>query len=220
MHPDTRQALRRTSRHEQTKTDIMPDEVPNGAAPGTAAVPRRSWWRAAFPFVLTAAITLAVVLGLQQTILRPPSQVIIVPTRQPAPTEIPAPSPQPQPTIATGSIPESDATILRQDLADLRAGQNEIWTAIYLSRAISQISDAEASLRGNDLQSVDQVLIAVDDSLALAYDRADSSVQSPIEQLRRTIDSMRDDLFLYPEQMDERLTRLRQFVLALIEQQS
>jgi hypothetical protein len=115
-------------------------------------------------------------------------------------------------------VPAPEAAIIRQDIADLRAGQDELWTAIYLSRAISQISDAEAMLRANNLAGVEQVLIAVDDSLALAYAYADRSVQSPIEQLRRTIDSMRDDLFLYPEQMDERFTRLRQLVLTLIEQ--
>jgi len=85
-----------------------------------------------------------------------------------------------------------------------------------LARAISQVSDAEAQLRANNLESVAQSLVAVDGSLELAYERADESAKSPIAELRRTAGVLRDDLYIRPEGMDARLTVLRQTILTLI----
>jgi hypothetical protein len=107
---------------------------------------------------------------------------------------------------------------VRQELIDLHAEDDRLWSAVYLVRALSQVADAEAMLRANNLERVDQLLIAVDDSLALAYERADDAAKDPIEQLRREASALRDDLYLRPEGMDERLATLRQTILALIEE--
>jgi hypothetical protein len=123
------------------------------------------------------------------------------------------------PTAAPTSLPAAPAPapdIIRQELADLRFEDSRLWAAIYLSRAISQVSDAEAQMRADDLESVAQSLVAVDGSLELAYERADESIKSPIAQLRRDAGTIRDDLYVRPEGMDARLTRLRQTILALI----
>lgn len=176
---------------------------------------RHSWWRTLIPYVLTAAVAIAGSLLIQATLLRPSVPTITVPTAQPTL----AASPLPQATAAPAgtAAPAPAAEIVRQEIEDLRYGQSQLWTAIYLSRALSQVSDAEATLRDNDLASVDQTLIAIDDSLALAYERADTPVKDPIEQLRRRTDEIREDLFLRPEGMDRRLAELRGLILALIE---
>jgi hypothetical protein len=106
--------------------------------------------------------------------------------------------------------------IARQELIDLRAEDDRLWSAIYLSRAINLIADAETALRANDLARVDQIIVATDDSLALAYDRTTDALRDPIAQLRRDAGMMREDLYLRPEGMDTRLARLRQTLLALI----
>lgn len=108
--------------------------------------------------------------------------------------------------------------IARQEIEAVRAENDRQWTAIYLFRAIAQIAEAETHLRANDLRSTNQALIAADDSLSQAYDRADEVTKSPIEQLRRDVSAMHDDLYMRPEGMDERLTQLRRNVLALIDQ--
>jgi hypothetical protein len=138
------------------------------------------------------------------------------------PTSAPSPSrPTPAPTAAAGSaptsgIPEPEPDIVRQELLDLRAEDARLWAAVYLARAISQVSDAEAQMRANNLENVAQSLVAVDGSLELAYDRADESVKSPIAELRRTAGVLRDDLYIRPEGMDARLAVLRQTILTLI----
>jgi hypothetical protein len=99
---------------------------------------------------------------------------------------------------------------------DLRAEDDRIWTAIYLSRAINQIADAESALRVNDMERAGQMLIATDDSLALAYTRTPNTLRDPIAQLRRDAGGLHADLFLRPENMDVRLASLRQTLLALI----
>ena len=88
---------------------------------------------------------------------------------------------------------------------------------MYLSRAISQIADAEATLRSNDWQNTNQVLLLVDDSLALAYDRAPDSAKDPIEELRREVNQIHDDLYMRPEGLDTRFMKLRQNILTLVD---
>lgn len=88
---------------------------------------------------------------------------------------------------------------------------------MYLSKAISQIADAEAALRTNDRQSTGQALLLVDDSLALAYARADDSLKNPIEEFRRETSRIHDDLYLRPEGLDTRFAKLRQGILTLVE---
>lgn len=100
----------------------------------------------------------------------------------------------------------------------MRAEIDRLWTAVYLARSMNQIADAEAALRTNDLEAVEQLLVAVDDSLALAYERAADPDKDPIEQLRRDVGEIHNDLRIRPEGMDIRLRRLRQRILTLIEE--
>lgn len=190
-----------------------PAEPPPGRSAGVA----HSAWRSLLPHLATAAAAVAVSLALQAALVGqraaplPPT----ISTPQPRPTSLPTATPQPQPTgapLAPG--------ITSQELADLRAEDQKIWTAIYLARAISQIAEAEGAMRANDLDAVDQSLIAVDGSLALAYARAADGQSDPIAQIRRDASAMREDLYLRPEGMDARLARLRQTILALIEEGS
>jgi hypothetical protein len=171
----------------------------------------------ALPFALTALVAVGVSLALQATLLRPAPLTVVIPTRVPA---TPAPTPVPPthpPTPAASGDQAPTIAILRQEIADLRAGQDQLWTAIYLAKALNLVSDAETTLRDNDLAGVDQRLVAADDSLALAYERAGVALKDPIEERRREIDRLRDDLFLRPEGMDGRLALLRSLILALIE---
>jgi hypothetical protein len=165
------------------------------------------------PHILTAALAVAIVVALQGLPLRPAGPTFVVPT--PAP---PTPTTVPEPTAsaATSVAPAPAPDIVRQELLDLRAEDERLWAAVYLARAISQVSDAEAQMRANDLESVAQSLVAVDGSLELAYERADESIKSPIEQLRQRTSGIHDDLYVRPEGMDGRLAELRQTILTLI----
>ncbi|HWQ14213.1 MAG TPA: hypothetical protein VNL77_15550 [Roseiflexaceae bacterium] len=186
--------------------------APNPDSP--AGAPWRTRWRTLLPHLLTAAAAVALSLGIQAALSGPaapaPAPTLTAPTARPTPPPTRQPTPPPaQPPLSQG--------ITSQEIAALQAEDDRLWTAIYLSRAISQIAEAEADLRANDLAAVDQALIAVDDSLALAYRRASDSQSDPIAQLRRDTSAAHEDLFLRPEGMDARLARLRQTILALIE---
>lgn len=185
---------------------------------GGSTPARAPLWRRLLPHLLTALVAVAASVLIQQVlagprVAAPPVPTLTQPT--PRPTLPPTPTRAPQP-----SSPPLSAGITSQELADLRAEDDKIWTAIYLSRAISQIAEAESAMRANDLAAVDQTLIAVDDSLALGAARAADAQRDPIEQLRREASAMREDLYLRPEAMDARLARLRQTILALIEERS
>jgi hypothetical protein len=187
--------------------------------PGTPADSPRSppWWRwsrAVLPYILTAALAVTISVALQATLLAPTPTRFVEPTpASPTPTPAPEPTRSPAPNSA---VPAPAPDIVRQELLDLRAEDDRLWAAIYLARAISQVSDAEAQMRANDLENVAQSLVAVDGSLELAYQRADESVKNPIEQLRQRTSSIHDDLYVRPEGMDARLAELRQTILTLI----
>jgi hypothetical protein len=166
------------------------------------------------PHVFTALAAILVSVVVQQAIApRAPAPSAAAPTSTAQPTPLPAPSPTPAPTP---DLPLAEG-ISRQEIADLHADVNQLWSAMYLSRAISQIADAEAALRANDRQSTNQALLLVDDSLALAYDRAATSAKDPIEELRREVSQIHDDLYMRPEGLDMRFARLRQNILTLVE---
>jgi hypothetical protein len=195
---------------------VEPGTPAEPSSPGGSAGVRPPLWRSLLPHLFTAVAAVATSLLLQlvfasQRPVAPPTPTLTLPT--PRPTLPPSPTSVPQP-----SSPPLSSGITSQELADLRAEDDEIWTAIYLSRAISQIAEAESAMRANDLAAVDQTLIAVDDSLALAAARAADAQRDPIDQLRRDASAMREDLYLRPEGMDARLARLRQTILALIEE--
>src|SRR5215468_9946766 len=130
---------------------------PRSSAGSTPGPSWRRWLFAVLPHMLTIVLAVAIAFALQAALLRPSGPAFV------------APAPD----------------IVRQELLDLRAEDDRLWAAIYLARAISQVSDAEAQMRANDLESVAQSLVAVDGSLELAYERADESIKSPIAELRR-----------------------------------
>jgi hypothetical protein len=194
--------------------------------PKQPGAPRR-WFFAALPFVITALAAVAVSLLLQSMFLRPSLADFPLPT---ASASTPAPSlptsagaaPTARPIAAAPTALPLAQGISEQELADIRAEGDRKQAQIYLLLAIVQIDDAENALRSNELASVDQSLVAIDNSLNLAYaryERAGDSARDAVAQRRMEVGKLHDDLYLYPEGMDQRLNTLRQLTLALITEQ-
>jgi hypothetical protein len=189
-----------------------------------APKPRADWLRATLPHIFTFVAAVAVALGLQ-ALLRPAPEIAPPPT-----TALPAPTARPVATSMAGSGQSPAPTarplaagISQQELADIRAEADRKQAQIYLLMAIVQMDDAQSALRANDLTSVEQSLVAIDNTLNLAYlryDRAGDSARDAVAQRRVEVGKMHDDLYLYPEGMDLRLDTLRQLTLALITEQS
>ncbi len=166
--------------------------------------------RAVLPHVCTALITLAVAWGLWGQ----PQPVAVGVTE---PTAVVAPRPT-EIRIAATPTPASEVVrdISRQELLDVKAETQALWSAVYLSRALMHASDAELSLRENDLGRVEQILLLLDDALQRATTTAATTARDPIEQLRRDVVTMRQDLYVRPDGMDQRLARMRQALLTLV----
>jgi hypothetical protein len=207
-------------------TKVIPTSANGNATepdPGTQPALRTSrlgWLRAALPHVITFVAAVVVTLGAQLLLPRSlPDFVVPTPaaTNPPAPV---APTARPTPPVAT-TLPLSQG-ITQQEIADVRAEGDLKQAQIYLLLAIVQMDDAQAALRSNELASVDQSLVAIDNSLNLAYtryQRAGDSARDAVAQRRMEVGKMHDDLYLYPEGMDQRLDTLRQLTLALITEQ-
>lgn len=192
-----------------------PAPEPQETPPARAPVPFQRLLRIIIPHVLTAIIAVAISLGLQAAffgarVAQNPTPTAIA-TATARPTATPAPTAVPVPTV-----PLSASELTRLEILDLRAENDKIWSAIYLARAINQIAEAETALHANDLERVDQMIVATDDSLVLAYARTTDTLRDPIAQLRRDAGTLREDLYLRPEGIDTRLARLRQTLLTLI----
>ncbi|HEU5098926.1 MAG TPA: hypothetical protein VFU22_07905 [Roseiflexaceae bacterium] len=187
--------------------------------PAPDAAPRGRWVRAALPHAITALVAVALSLG---TLALLPGAPATEPTPTPppvVPTAVPSPRPTARPAPPQPTKPPLSQGISQQELADIRAEGDRKQAQIYLLLAIVQIDDAEAALRSNELASVGQSLVAIDNSLDLAYaryERAGDSARDAIAQRRLEVGKMHDDLYLYPEGMDVRLSTLRQLTLALI----
>jgi hypothetical protein len=202
--------------NETVATDVTAPDI----NPAPQSEPNRVWLRFLLPHVITAIVAIAVSLGL--LVLLSPQ----IPAATPAPTAAPAPPtavPSPRPTAPpqATALPLSQG-ISQQELADIRAEGDRKQAQIYLLLAIVQLDDAEAALRSNELVSVGQSLVAIDNSLGLAYtryERAGDSARDAIAQRRIEVGKMHDDLYLYPEGMDVRLSTMRQLTLALITEQ-
>ena len=187
--------------------------------------PRR-WFFAALPFVVTALAAVALSLLLQWAFLAPSPTVLPTPTSSvstsaPARPTSTGAAPTVRPSAGPTALPLAQG-ISEQELADIRAEADRKQAQIYLLLAIVQIDDAEAALRSNELVSVGQSLVAIDNSLDLAYaryERAGDSARDAIAQRRIEVGKMHDDLYLYPEGMDVRLSTIRQLTLALITEQ-
>lgn len=192
--------------------ETQPGPLPHEPAPRAA---RFGQLRAIVPHAITACVAVVVTLALFGLWQQPRPAIALPPTTVPAPTTVVTPLPTP----TSGPTPAPLAPgVARQEIADLQAEDDRLWATVYLLKAVSQVAEAESSLRTNDMANVDQALIAADYSLSLAYSRADESQKSPIDQFRRNVDRIRGDLYLYPERMDARLSQLRQFLLALIDE--
>jgi hypothetical protein len=194
--------------------------TPDTSSSSQKSAPRFRWLRAALPHLVTAAVAIAASLGAQSFLQRPESAVAPSPTS--APTAVPTSRPTERPVPPAPTTLPLAQGITQQELADIRAEADRKQAQIYLLLAIVQIDDAEAALRANELSSVGQSLVAIDNSLDLAYaryERAGDSARDAIAQRRIEVGKMHDDLYLYPEGMDTRLSTLRQLTLALITEQ-
>lgn len=182
---------------------------------------------AVLPFLITALAAVTVSLLLQSVFLPPSSTVIPMPTASDsspaaAPTAAAVVAPTARPIAVAPTAPPLAQGISEQELADIRAEADRKQAQIYLLLAIVQIDDAETALRSNELASVDQSLVAIDNSLNLAYtryERAGNSARDAVAQRRMEVGKLHDDLYLYPEGIDQRLNTLRQLTLALITEQ-
>ena len=191
--------------------------------PTPESAPHRSWLRLLLPHAITAIVAIAASLGVL-ILLSPqilPAASAPTATLNP-PTVVPSPRPTARPTPPQSTALPLSQGISQQELADIRAEGDRKQAQIYLLLAIVQIDDAEAALRSNELVSVGQSLVAIDNSLDLAYaryERAGDSARDAIAQRRIEVGKMHDDLYLYPEGMDVRLSTMRQLTLALITEQ-
>jgi hypothetical protein len=66
------------------------------------------------------------------------------------------------------------------------------------------------------LGRVEQILLLLDDVLQRATSNASTTARDPIEQLRRDVVTIRQDLYVRPDGMDQRLARMRQALLTLV----
>jgi hypothetical protein len=175
------------------------------------------------PHAITAIVAIAVSLGTLALLSPQIPAVAPAPTAvPPTPTAVPSPRPTTRPAPPQSTALPLSQGISQQELADIRAEGDRKQAQIYLLLAIVQIDDAEAALRSNELVSVGQSLVAIDNSLDLAYaryERAGDSARDAIAQRRIEVGKMHDDLYLYPEGMDVRLSTMRQLTLALITEQ-
>ncbi|NJN65967.1 MAG: hypothetical protein HC884_04255 [Chloroflexaceae bacterium] len=117
----------------------------------------------------------------------------------------------------TSNTPVTEAAMVVAVL-DLRAELRRLWSAYYLVRAALQLADAEASLRVNDLEETERVLVTVGISLDLAYEQSSEQDKGPISEFRMQVGNLREDLYIRPEDMDYRLRRLRQSMLSLVDE--
>ena len=165
---------------------------------------------AVLPHILTSVVTLALAWvwwGQERNVVVSLAQP--TPVVAPRPTDLPAPA---TPTPASEVVRD----ISRQELLDVKADTDALWSAVYLTRALMHASDAEVALRDNDLGRVEQILLLLDDVLQRATTNAPSTARDPIEQLRRDVVTIRQDLYGRPDGMDQRLARMRQALLTLV----
>lgn len=199
------------------------------------------------PFVLTSFITVALTLLVQAIIpfpnhaphprahlspSLPPALPAVVHTDTdagacPSPAALPPSVPEP-PSLVWAVAPFSSLSPLPSEAAagephplavlDLRAELRRLWSAYYLARAAIQLADAEASLRVNDLEETERVLVTAGISLDLAYQQSSEQDKGPISEFRMQVGTMREDLYIRPEDMDDRFRRLRQSMLSLVDE--
>lgn len=202
----------------------MPESQPGIAshAPtkrGFAARPW-SWLRSSIPFMITVVLSIALTLLVQMALpVHPDVPASAAPWRSPAGPAGPVRQPLPLPsTVLTMTEGTTLTDTLILELTRQRAEISRLWSAYYLARAANQLADAEAALRINDLSEVEQVLTTVDASLDRAYERSAEQEKGPINEFRTQVSRIHEDLRIRPEGMDQRLRRLRQSMLSLVDE--
>jgi type IV secretory pathway VirB10-like protein len=167
---------------------------------------------AALPFVLTALVTIVVTLSIQAAITARQDRALPAPAA--TQEALPAPTVSTAPLAPPLAVPPPTS----EEVTELRSEVNRLWSALYLARAANQLADAEAALRVNNLDEVEQVLATVSASLEQAYERSAEQEKGPISEFRTQVSRMYSDLRVRPEGMDQRLRRLRQSMLTLMDE--
>lgn len=191
-----------------------------GDTPAVPPARTRTSLKALLPHLLTATLAVALSL-LLQALLWPRA-----PATGPAPTAPPVvPSPSvdvvvPTPMVSPAATALPNDSVLRLEILDLEAQDRQLWSALYLLRAASQIDDALFALQGNDLAEADRTLLTAYRSLEQAYAYSAEREKGPIDTFRLQLSQIRDDLHVRPERIDRRLRQLRQLVLSLVEEGS
>jgi len=120
--------------------------------------------------------------------------------------------------VAPAGAPPPDGSVVRLEVLDLQAQDRQLWSALYLLRAASQVDDAVAALQRNDLVEADRTLLTAYRSLDQAYAYSAEREKGPIDTFRLQLSQIRDDLHLRPERLDRRLRQLRQLMLSLVDE--
>lgn len=197
-------------------------EVPPPPSPAPA---RRSALAAALPYLATVVAAVAVSLLLQALFFpRPTSPAAVAQTAEPPTptTTAPIATALPlSPTTASAPRPTpalSDDSVLALQILDLEEQNRQLWSAVYLLRAASQLNDTIDALQANDLDEADRTILTAYRSLDRAYDASAEQEKGPIDTFRLQLSSIRDDLRVRPEGVDRRLRQLRQLMLSLVDE--
>ena len=118
----------------------------------------------------------------------------------------------------TTATPLPAEGVLRLNLLDLQAQDRQLWSALYLLRAVAQLDDALVALQANDLDEADGLLLTVYRSLDRAYAFSAEQEKGPIDAFRLQISQIRDDMHLRPEGTERRLRQIRRLVLSLVDE--
>ena len=161
------------------------------------------------PHLITALITLGIA-----WLVVPRDRVVVL--SSPTATRAVAAAPTPIVGVIATPTPAVVGEMSRQELLDVKADTAALWSALYLSRGLAHLSDAELLLLNNDMAGTAQTLVLLDDALQRAATTATGNVRDPIEQIRRDVVALRQDLDMRPNGLDKRLRRVRQALLTLI----
>ncbi len=204
--------------------------------PARSARQAPAWLRrvgVVLPFIVTIVVAVGLTLLIQNLLIAPRSAAELrlpeplagqaetptatpVPTRQPTRTPAPTPTPPLPSPIITG-ITGSDPRVAPDpdELALLRREMERLWSAYYLARAANQIADAEAALQINNFDHVEQSVTAAAASVNRAYEYSAEQEKGPISEFRAQLSTLREEVRVRPEGMDQRLRSLRQRMLSL-----
>lgn len=185
--------------------------------------------QAALPYIATAVAAVLLSLLLQALIWPRPtlSPAVLLPSATltstasaatSSPTARPTSASPTAPVASPAPTPAGDARVLRLELLDLEEQNRQLWSALYLLRAATQIDDAVAALQANDLAEADRTLLTAYRSLDRAYAFSAEQEKGPIDTFRLQLSAIRDDLGLRPEGADRRLRQLRQLMLSLVDE--